>query len=107
MSALGKLAKCTEAQALRKAWPEIGQEATAEEMMGKDFHADEKDITPSSSSPSAPVDNNQLVQIITQGIKAIETGKKTPEQIIKFIKNKNLDLSTEQEATLQAVKVAA
>jgi phage recombination protein Bet len=100
----GQLAKCTEAQALRKAWPEIGQEATAEEMMGKDFHSDEKDITPSSP---VPVDNNQLVEMVTQGIKAIEMGKKTPEQIIKFIKNKKLDLSTEQEATLLAVKVAA
>ena len=31
----GQLAKCAEAQALRKGWPEIGQAATAEEMEGK------------------------------------------------------------------------
>ena len=43
----GQLAKCAEAQALRKAWPEIGSEPTAEEMEGK-YHADEKDITPQS-----------------------------------------------------------
>jgi len=30
-----QLAKCCEAQALRKAWPEIGQQPTAEEMEGK------------------------------------------------------------------------
>jgi len=103
----GQLAKCAEAQALRKAWPEIGQEATAEEMMGKDFHADEKDITPNSSGEAKPLDNNSLTQMITQGISAIESGKKTPDQIIKFIKKRKLDLSPEQEATLKSIKVAA
>lgn len=37
----GQLAKCAEAQALRKAFPEVGQQTTAEEMEGKEF-----DITP-------------------------------------------------------------
>lgn len=41
----GQLAKCTEAQALRKAWPEIGQEPTAEEMYGKSING-EIDVTP-------------------------------------------------------------
>jgi len=33
----GQLAKCAEAQALRKGWPEIGQAPTAEEMAGKEI----------------------------------------------------------------------
>ena len=33
----GQIAKCAEAQALRKAWPEIGSEPTAEEMEGKEI----------------------------------------------------------------------
>lgn len=33
----GQLAKCAEAQALRKAFPEIGAQPTAEEMEGKDY----------------------------------------------------------------------
>lgn len=34
----GQIAKCAEAQALRKAFPEIGSEPTAEEMAGKTLH---------------------------------------------------------------------
>ncbi|MCM7137122.1 phage recombination protein Bet [Enterobacter cloacae] len=49
-----QLAKCAEAQALRKAWPEIGQQATAEEMEGKYIDSEEiieRDITPRSKAP--------------------------------------------------------
>lgn len=51
----GQLAKCAEAQALRKGWPEIGQQATAEEMEGKFIDAAdivERDITPTSQRQS-------------------------------------------------------
>jgi len=37
----GQIAKCAEAQALRKAFPEIGSEPTADEMEGKVLYADE------------------------------------------------------------------
>jgi phage recombination protein Bet len=37
----GQLAKCAEAQALRKAFPELGAAPTAEEMEGKTFELDE------------------------------------------------------------------
>lgn len=53
----GQLQKCAEAQALRKAWPEVGQDATAEEMEGK--HS-EIDITPAQQprqiAPASSVD---------------------------------------------------
>lgn len=43
----GQLAKCAEAQALRKAWPEIGQQPTAEEMEGKTLEvSDIRDVSP-------------------------------------------------------------
>lgn len=101
-----QLAKCTEAQALRKAWPEIGQEPTAEEMEGKEYFLGEKDVTPTSST--ATLNNDQLFnEIYDRGFKAIESGKQTPDQIIGFIKAKKLTLSPEKEAILRNIKVAA
>jgi phage recombination protein Bet len=46
----GQLAKCAEAQALRKGWPEIGQQPTYEEMEGKHTQNIVKDITPSKKT---------------------------------------------------------
>jgi phage recombination protein Bet len=43
-----QLVKCTEAQVLRKAWPELGAQPTAEEMEGKVM---ERDITPHKQEP--------------------------------------------------------
>lgn len=37
----GQIAKCAEAQALRKAFPELGSAPTAEEMEGKQLHPDD------------------------------------------------------------------
>lgn len=101
-----QLAKCTEAQALRKGWPEIGQEPTAEEMEGKEYFGGERDITPSSSSPAIN-DGSFRTEVITKGIKAIESGKKTPEQVIAFAESKGIQFSTEELQTLHSIKVAA
>lgn len=52
----GQLSKCAEAQALRKAWPEIGQQPTAEEMEGKILDAGGiRDITPQRDPPVPPL----------------------------------------------------
>lgn len=51
----GQLAKCTEAQALRKAFPESCAAPTAEEMEGKSIHQ-EIDITPKSNASAITQD---------------------------------------------------
>lgn len=99
----GQLAKCAEAQALRKAWPEIGQEPTAEEMEGKGFFIGEKDVTPSSSA----ITDDIATKIYTRAIKAIESGKQSVNEIITFAKSKNVTFSSEQLETLNNIKVAA
>ena len=77
----GQIAKCAEAQALRKAWPEIGSEPTAEEMEGKTFIHDERDVTPQPSmitqSPSAA---DRVKAAINAEAPPAEQSELTPEQ---------------------------
>ncbi|MBM62181.1 MAG: phage recombination protein Bet [Acidobacteria bacterium] len=95
----GQLAKCAEAQALRKAWPEIGSEPTAEEMEGKHFAHAEKDITP-QAQPQAQALPHYPAESFDSNFPAwrdlIESGKKTPEQVIKMVSSK-AELTTEQK----------
>ncbi|WP_201283357.1 recombinase RecT, partial [Klebsiella pneumoniae] len=62
----GQLAKCAEAQALRKAWPEIGQQPTADEMEGKTLEVDMRDVTPRNTTEALPlVASGETLQAIT------------------------------------------
>lgn len=65
-----QLAKCTEAQALRKGWPEIGNEPTAEEMEGKSFANEERDITPQPAriTQSSTVADRMKAAIDTEAV---------------------------------------
>jgi phage recombination protein Bet len=54
----GQIAKCAEAQALRKAFPEIASQPTADEMEGKTLHPDEGAPLP-KIVPEAPAELTQ------------------------------------------------
>jgi phage recombination protein Bet len=87
-----QLAKCAEAQALRKAWPEIGQEATAEEMQGKDYHY-EREINPTPQIKQVEKEISEYSQAdfdanFPKWEQLIKSGKKTPEQIIALVSSK-------------------
>lgn len=52
----GQIAKCAEAQALRKAFPEIGSAPTAEEMEGKSLYAESEPHIVQTIAPEAPAE---------------------------------------------------
>ena len=64
-----QLAKCTEAQALRKAWPEIGSEPTAEEMEGKEIIINE--IPGNQPLHGAPAKSRALDAIRSQSTESV------------------------------------
>ncbi|EKO3632371.1 phage recombination protein Bet [Vibrio metschnikovii] len=99
-----QLAKCTEAQALRKAWPEIGQQATAEEMEGKDLIIEHDSAASSSQAkqiefyPQSSFDKN-----FPLWKKKIELGTNTPERIIAMVEAKG-PLTKEMKQQLIDIK---
>ena len=102
-----QLAKCAEAQALRKAWPEIGQEPTAEEMQGKEY-AFEREINPTSSEPRQAITKSEPPIYPEEHFKAniekwgsvIQSGKKTSSEIIAMVESKG-QLTEEQKILIQ------
>jgi len=99
-----QLAKCTEAQSLRKGWPEIGAEPTAEEMEGKTFIQEERDITPETLAPPALgyYPEGSFATNFPKWRSAIEAGRKTPEEIIATVSSKAI-LTEEQQSLIMEV----
>ncbi|MCX9579815.1 phage recombination protein Bet [Vibrio cholerae] len=99
-----QLAKCTEAQALRKAWPEIGQAPTAEEMEGKEFVPNEKDITPQKSLPTQATCYSQadFDKNFDKWKAVIESGRNTPERIISMAESKG-KMTDEMKAKIKKI----
>lgn len=83
-----QLAKCAEAQALRKAFPEFGAQPTADEMEGKDFGAQEYDATPKAAAlPAYPDD--KFEENFPAWDKAIKSGKKTAAEVIATVESRS------------------
>lgn len=96
----GQLAKCAEAQALRKAFPEVGSQPTADEMEGKVLDMGPAEVVPQAPAhyPAAEFDKN-----LPAWRKVIESGKKTAADLIAMVETKGA-LTDEQKATLRAIK---
>lgn len=87
----GQIAKCAEAQALRKAFPEVGSQPTADEMEGKPLDMGMADVVgapppppaPPATSPAADFDKN-----LQAWAKAVGTNKKTRDELLAMVQTK-------------------
>lgn len=91
--AFAQLAKCAEAQALRKAFPEVGSAPTADEMEGKIFDEAPRDVSPQRQpepEPEAlpPYPDDLLTENIKKWRPLIDAGRTNPEHIILNVSSK-------------------
>lgn len=103
-----QIAKCAEAQALRKAFPEVGAAPTADEMEGKEI-VEEKDVTPqvagtpAEPQPLPPYPAESMAANIESWRKSIRSGKATSADIINKVGSK-YTLSPAQQAQINALE---
>ena len=115
--ARGQIAKCAEAQALRKGFPEVGNQPTAEEMEGKTFNDFELDPATGEITPQKPAARPTLPDYsqadfdknLPQWRGIVQSDRKTPEQLIDMVSTKGVlsekmkqairDLAKQQDVT--------
>ncbi|MBX9915172.1 MAG: phage recombination protein Bet [Pseudomonadaceae bacterium] len=108
--AFAQLAKCAEAQALRKAFPEVGSAPTSDEMEGKSFDEAARDVSPAASraQPKEPeglqsCDDDKFAANMAKYRAPIETGKITAADVIAKLGTK-YTLSPEQIQQIESLE---
>jgi len=105
----GQIAKCAEAQALRRGWPEIGSQPTAEEMEGKSLSPEDMNAIPGKARQE-PAEPEPLPEYPAESFEtnlpkwrdAVEAGKTSPDGIIGMISSK-YTLTDEQARQIRAL----
>jgi phage recombination protein Bet len=102
--ARGQLAKCAEAQALRKAFPEVGSQPTADEMEGKSIDMGMAEVvTPPPPPPPSPPElepwPDDKLNLREQKIREWAAIGKTVDEIVAFLGTKGA-ISPEQRARI-------
>ena len=96
----GQINKCCEAQALRKGWPEIGAQPTAEEMEGKEsFDVPEESIVSTQEKTIELYPQDEFDKNLPKWKEHMAKGHKTANDLIGFIESKGR-LLTEPQKTL-------
>ncbi len=101
-----QLAKCAEAQALRKAFPELGEMPTADEMEGKELAIDTATGEIKRQPEALPAyGDDQMAANIPTWEKMIQGGKANKPQIIAMV-SKKYTLTAAQIASINAIPEA-
>lgn len=100
----GQLAKCSEAQALRKGWPEIGQAPTAEEMEGKVIDMGDAQVV--NEEPEITMFSDEEFNAnFKKWSSLIESGTQTKDNLKAFIESKGNTLTDEQISKIDGIEV--
>lgn len=103
----GQLGKCAEAQALRKAFPEMtGSAPTADEMEGKNLEGAEIDITPKAAQPKAiaalpECTDEKFAENQAAWRQLVVSGKKTAAALTAMLSTKTV-LTEEQKLQIDS-----
>lgn len=99
-----QLAKCAEAQALRKAFPEFGAQPTADEMEGRELDMGAAEVVSSRPAQPAALPNysqDAFADNLPKWSAAINGGRLTAEEVITRASTKGV-LSEAQKAQIRA-----
>jgi hypothetical protein len=100
-----QLAKCAEAQALRKAFPEIGSAPTAEEMEGKEFEtASYQSVTQQEQKVISYYPTDRFEHNFSGWKDKILNGGKTASELIEFIESRGSKMTEEQKTKINEIK---